>query len=89
VEVEGDIVTLSLEGRTCVVGSWDTPRVCASDCRNLDVTCEIPALAAGRYRVVTVPGEWPSKATLDRELVVTEGAGEESCLDPLSPDVER
>jgi hypothetical protein len=85
VTVEGSTVKLDLAVSWCTDGRES--QSCTTACMRKRVECQVPALAAGTYRVVTETPQASGMKALDRELVVRDDADGTSCLElPISDD---
>ncbi|MBS2016183.1 MAG: hypothetical protein JST00_25095 [Deltaproteobacteria bacterium] len=78
VRVEGTTIRLGLVTKSC--GAPRTDVQCTTICMNARVECDLPELAAGTYRVVTVDPGYEGVERLDQLLTVEDGAGPTECL---------
>jgi len=69
VAIDAHDVTLSLDGKTCVAST-----TCSEPCGKRRVTCTIPRLEPGRYRV-----HWGDSSGRIDTLEVTAGGGDARC----------
>lgn len=76
VEVAGKNITVSIESRSCTPAG-----VCNEACAIPQVTCTIPGLAAGSYRL-----DFGGGGPKGRQLEVTEDASASSCTLPQTTD---
>jgi len=79
VDAAASTVSLAIEVRSCSDGN-DGPRNCTSMCGTLRVTCEVPPLDAGTYRLVS-PAT-PGYPGLEESLVVSDDATTTECTSP-------
>lgn len=78
VRVEGTTIRLGLVTTSC--GAPRTDVRCTTGCMRVRVECDLPELAAGTYRVVTVDPGYGGVERLDQILMVEDGAGPTECL---------